>query len=450
MMWGMKARQYIERKNMEIRTFAERRQSLMKKLGKGSVVVIPGAKEVIRNGDAHYPFRQNSDFYYLTGFCEPEAVLVLTTRGSDGEFILFNRPNDPKMETWTGKRAGQQGSCQHYGANRSYPTSELKTELQTLLANCQRLYYPLGQDYEFDQLVIDTLNVLHGQHRSGIEAPEQIFNIQSIIHEMRLFKSADEVMIMRQCAALSAEAHKKTMQICRPGMKEYDLEAELLRGFYSQGSRYPAYPSIVAGGGNACVLHYNTNDCELISGDLVLVDAGAELHGYAADITRTFPVNGRFSQEQRQLYELVLKAQLAVINKIRPGVFWNVLQETAVSVLSEGLVELGLLSGKVETLIEKNAYQEFYMHSSGHWLGLDVHDVGAYKLNQSWRPLQPGMVLTVEPGLYINAGNPLVDDKWWNIGIRIEDDVLVTETGFEVLSHDVPKTVEEIEDLMKK
>lgn len=435
---------------MEMHIFAERRQLLMNKLGKGAVAVIPGAKEIIRNGDTHYPFRQNSDFFYLTGFCEPEAVLVLTTQGTQGEFILFNRPNDPKMETWTGKRAGQTGACQYFGANHSYPIAELKVQLQSLLANCQRLYYPLGQDYEFDQLIIDTINILHSQHRMGIDAPEQIYNIQSFLHEMRLLKSDDELKIMRQCIELSATAHQLAMQRCNPGMHEYELEAEILQGFYSQGSRYPAYPSIVAGGSNACVLHYNTNDCVLQSGDLVLIDAGAELSGYAADITRTFPVNGQFSPEQRQLYELVLKAQLAIIHKVKPGTLWNELQETAVFVLTDGLLELGLLTGNIDTLIKSNAYQEFYMHSSGHWLGLDVHDVGAYKINQAWRPLEPGMVLTVEPGLYINGNNPRIDEKWWNIGIRIEDDIVVTDTGFEVLSYNVPKTVEEIEGLMKK
>lgn len=432
---------------MDENSYQQRRRRLMEQVSKGAVVLLPSAKEVIRNGDAHYPFRQNSDFFYLSGFSEPESVIVLTNHPCN-EFIMFNRPNDPRMETWTGKRAGQQGARFLFGADRAYPIDELRVQLPTLLENCHTLYYPFGHDVAFDQLIIETINHLRTQHRSGINAPEQIVNLDPLLHEMRLFKDAEEIALMQASADISAKAHIKAMRRCRPGMKEYELEAILLETFVSNGSRAPAYSCIVAGGENACTLHYIENDADLKAGDLVLIDAGAEVGGYAADITRTFPVSGKFSASQHLLYELVLKAQLEIINMIKPGVYWHTLQETAVRVLTEGLVQLGLLSGKIEELIATQAYQAFYMHGAGHWLGLDVHDVGLYKQNQHWRQLEPGMVLTVEPGLYVKSDNPLIDSRWWGIGIRIEDDVLVTQKGSLVLSHKVPKTIEEIEALM--
>lgn len=426
--------------------FTNRRQQLMSSIGQDAVAIVSAAPEYLRNGDSHYPYRQNSNFYYLTGFSEPEAIAVLIPK--ENKFILFNRLRDPAQETWTGRRAGQTGACEEYGANEAYPIHEFKNKLLSYLSNYKRVCIALGQNLKLDTMVAEEIKAIREKSRSGTEAPLAIVDLESYLQEMRLFKSPLEIEWMRKAAEISAQAHIVAMQNCRPGMYEYELEADLLHEFYRQGSRFPAYTSIVGSGENTCILHYSENNAELKSGDLVLIDAGCEYQCYASDITRTFPVNGRFTPEQKAIYDIVLQAQLAAINAVKPGVRWDVMQEICARTITEGLVALGILKGTVNELIAKNAYFDFYMHRSGHWLGMDVHDVGAYKVSGEWRELEPGMVFTVEPGIYIAANNPNVDKKWWNIGVRIEDDVLVTANGCEVLSAKTPKQVADIEALM--
>jgi len=430
--------------------YAERRQRLFAQVGKGNIAIIASGTELLRNGDAHFAFRQNSDFYYLTGFNEPEAIAVFIPDRVQGQYILFNRPRDPDMEIWNGKRAGQAGAVEHYGADEAYPIHEFADKLIELLAESQRVFYPVGRQTKLDEQIMNAVNILRTRGRKGYSVPVEFINIEHLIHEMRLIKSSAELDVMRKAAAISGVAHKRAMSKCKPGMYEYELEAEMQYEFYKQGSRSPAYNFIVGTGENACILHYNENNAAIKDGDMILIDAGCEFENYASDITRTFPANGRFSPEQRAIYELVLQAQLAVIASIRPGLHWNELHELAARKITEGLVQIGLLQGNVNTLIASNAYQKFYMHLTGHWLGIDVHDAGAYKQAGHWRTLQPGMVFTVEPGVYISANTPGVDKKWWNIGVRIEDDVVVTETGCEVLTASTPKTIAEIEALVGK
>ena len=432
---------------MHMKEFARRRKQLMRMMGRGSVAVIPAAPVRGRNRDVEYPYRQDSDFFYLTGFPEPEAVAVLIPGRKAAEYILFCRERDPVMETWNGRRAGQEGACTLYGADDSFPVGDIDDILPGLLEGRERVYYTVGIQPEFDQRVFGWVNQIRARGRTGSRAPDEYVSLEHLMHDMRLFKSRAEIKTMRKAMQISVNAHRRAMQICRPGMREYQIEAEFLHEFRTHGAE-PAYPSIVGGGENACILHYTENDAELTDGDLVLIDAGAEYQCYAADITRTFPVNGRFSAPQRAVYEVVLAAQYAAIDKVRPGNTWNDPHAAAVEVLTEGLVELGLLKGKVRTLLKKEAYRQFYMHRTGHWLGMDVHDVGDYKVGGEWRVLEPGMVLTVEPGLYIPAGAKGVARKWWNIGVRIEDDVLVTADGCEVLTAAAPKAVDEIEALM--
>ena len=438
--------------------FAARRQALMAKIGPQGVAVIRSAGVQIRNRDADYPFRQDSDFLYLTGFNEPEAVAVLLPGREDGEFVLFCQEKDPTMERWTGIRAGVDGAVQDYGADQAFVSKELNSRMPGLLAGRQEIHYFMGLDNAFDQQVMGWLNVLRKQARSGVKPPDTFRILDSSLHELRLFKSEAEVAMMRHAANTAARAHTRAMQICQPGQFEFEVEAEILREFRRDGME-PAYTSIVGGGDNACILHYVENRCALKDGDLLLIDAGGEHHGYASDITRTFPVNGRFSPEQAQLYQLVLDAQKAAIATVKPGATFNDPHEAAVRTLVTGMVELGLLSGDVEELIKdppkpddgspapEAAYRQFYMHRTGHWLGLDVHDVGDYKTGGEWRRLEPGMVLTVEPGIYVSPADN-VDPKWWNIGIRIEDDVLVTADGHEVLTRAVVKEIAAIEALM--
>ena len=429
------------------KNFAERRQKVMQAIGKGGMMILPAAPEYIRSGDTDYLYRQNSDFYYLTGFKEPSAVLVLIPGRAEGDYVLFNRPRDPKMEVWVGPRAGQDGACKDFGAKQSFPIEALDEKMLELLSNCQRVYYPVGANQAFDQQVMTWTNKTRAQVRSGVSAPSEFIHSGDVLHEMRLRKDADEIALMRKATQISAKAHVKAMQICKPGMMEYELQAELLAEFCRNGSYPPAYPSIVGAGANSCVLHYVDNNAAMKDGDLVLIDAGGEYEYYTSDITRTFPVNGRFSAEQRAIYELVLQIQLAVIAKVKPGVLWPVLQETAIQVMTEGLLRLGILQGDLKQLLAEKAYFQFYMHNIGHWLGLDTHDVGKYRIGTEWRQLEPGIVHTVEPGIYIRP-DASVDKKWWNIGVRIEDDILVTANGCEVLTKDVPKQVEEIEHLM--
>jgi Xaa-Pro aminopeptidase len=428
--------------------YAKRRKQLMQKIGSTGILILPTGPVARRNGDYDYPFRQSSDFYYLTGFEEPEALLLLIPHRKKGEFVLFNRAKDRATEIWEGLRAGQEGACKHYGVDEAYPISELAHKLPELLDGRSEIHYALGTDKPTDTLLIDTLNKLRSKVRNGIQSPFALLDITHTLHEMRLIKSPGEIALMRKVAEISADAHIRAMKMCKPGINEYQLEAELLHEFQRHGARFPAYTSIVGSGANTCILHYNSNNQMVQEGDMVLIDAGAEYHNYAADITRTFPANGRFSAEQRAVYEIVLAAQEAGIKSIRPGAPWTIVQSTMLKIITQGLVDLGLLKGKVKDLIEKEAYFPFYMHKSGHWLGLDVHDVGRYKAEGKWRTFEPGMVLTVEPGIYISADIPGVPKRWHNIGIRIEDDVLVTETGTEVLSKKVPKTIAEIEKLM--
>jgi len=432
---------------MDQKEFARRRKQLMHMMGADAIAILPTNPERPRNRDVDYPFRPDSDFFYLTGFPEPEAVAVLAPGRPHGEYLLFCRDRDLEKEIWNGRRAGPEGAVERFGADDAFPISDIDDILPGLLESRERVFYNMGAAPEFDQRLIGWVNGLRSQSRAGKQAPDEFVSLEHFVHDMRLYKSRAEVKVMRQAANIAARAHKRAMQACRPGMMEYELEAEFLHEFRKAGGE-PAYPSIVGGGENACILHYTENNAELNKGELVLIDAGVEHECYASDITRCFPVGGRFSKAQRAVYELVLDAQLAAIEEVYPGSTWNAPHDAAVKVLTRGLVKLGLLKGRTPTLVKEHAYRKFYMHRTGHWLGMDVHDVGDYKVGDAWRVLEPGMVLTVEPGLYIAAGTKGVARKWWNIGVRIEDDVLVTRDGHDVLSKNVPKTVDEIESLM--
>jgi Xaa-Pro aminopeptidase len=414
------------------------------------VAVLPAASVSVRNRDVEFPYRQDSDFVYLTGFPEPEAVLVLIPDREEGEFVLFCRERSPEMETWNGRRAGLEGARSDYGADEAFPITELDERMPELLQDRERVYYTLGKRADFDQRFMVWLNRVRGKARTGVRAPRVFVSLDDLVHGLRLIKSPAEIKAMRRAAEISAAAHRRAMEVCQPGMLESQLEAELIHEFMRQGCRSPAYPSIVGSGRNACILHYTQNTARLRHGDLVLIDAGGEYEHYAADITRTFPVSGRFSAAQKAVYEVVLSAQKAAIAKVRTGSRWNEPHDAAVRVLTEGMVELGLLQGAVDELITQEAYRRFYMHRTGHWLGMDVHDVGDYKVDGEWRVLEPGMVLTVEPGIYIpeSEGEEAVAQHWRNIGIRIEDDVLVTRAGHEILSASVPKAIDDIEALV--
>jgi Xaa-Pro aminopeptidase len=433
--------------------FARRRKRLMQMMSRASVAILPAAPERLRNRDAEYPYRQDSDFHYLTGFPEPGAVVVLIPKRKHGEYILFCRERDPHMETWHGRRAGLEGARDLYGADDAFPITDIDDILPGLLESCERIYSAMGCNPDFDRQIIGWINQLKEQARAGVHSPNEFVTLDHLLHDMRLYKSRAEIAAMRRAARISATAHKRAMQVCQPGMMEYEIEAEFQYIFQRHGC-VPAYTPIVGGGENGCILHYTENNAELRDGELLLIDAGAENALYAADITRTFPIGGRFNPEQKALYELVLAAQQAAIDKVRPGNHWNKPHEAALRVLTRGLIKLGLLKGNLRTLLKEEAYRPFYMHRTGHWLGLDVHDVGDYKVGDVWRVLEPGMVLTIEPGLYIapstKVGNRRVAKKWQGIGIRIEDDVLVTRDGCEILSRDAPKTVAEIEGLMSK
>jgi Xaa-Pro aminopeptidase len=424
-----------------------RRRALLKAIGPDGVAILPAAREVIRNRDVHYPFRQASDFTYLTGFPEPEAVAVFVPGRPEGEFVLFCRPRDPEREQWDGYRAGVEGAVSTYEADQAHPLSDLDRLMPGLLDARTPVFFPIGADPAFDARVFGWVNQVRANVRKGALAPETFVTIESVLHEQRLRKSEAELKLMRRAARLSAEGHCRLMQRCRPGLSEGDLETEFIHHCAAGGARCQAYPPIVAGGLHACVLHYVENDAPLKDGDLVLVDAGCEWHGYASDITRTFPVNGRFSPPQRALYDLVLAAQRAAIAKARPGNRWIEPHDAALKVLTKGLIRLGVLTGQPAKLIEDEAYKPYYMHRTGHWLGMDVHDVGHYKQHGEWRRLEPGMVLTVEPGLYMPATDA-VPEPYRLIGIRIEDDVLITADGNEVLSAAVPTDPDAIEALM--
>ena len=419
----------------------------MRMIGNDAIAIVPAATVKIRNRDVEFDYRQDSDFMYLTGFQEPEAVAVFVPGRTHAQFILFCRERDMEMETWNGRRAGQQGAIDNYGADDAFPIGDIDEILPGILEQRERVFYTMGVNAEFDHRVIGWVNQIREKGRGGSHTPHEFIALEHLLHELRLFKSGVEISHMKKAAKAAIAGHRRAMQICQPGMYEHQVEAELLYEFKKAGCE-TAYPSIVGGGENGCILHYTDNNQELNDGDLLLIDAGAEYQGYASDITRTFPVNGEFSEPQLELYDLVLQAQTAAIDAVQPGNHWNDPHEAAVKVLTKGLVKLGLLKGRPSQLIKNEEYRRFYMHRTGHWLGLDVHDVGDYKIEEQWRLFEPGMALTVEPGLYIPAKSRGVPKRYWNTGIRIEDDVRVTRNGNEVITSALVKEPEDIERLM--
>ena len=431
---------------MNPKILADRRKDLCDMIGDG-IAILATARHQTRNHDVLFPFRPDSDFYYLTRFPEPEAIAVFAPGRSDGEFLLFCRERDPNKEQWDGLRAGLSGAVERYGADQAFPIGQFDNQLPTLLDNREKIYGLIGRYPELDRRILAATTTVRNQRRSGVHPPDGYIDLRNILHEMRLIKDKEEVKWMGAAAKLAAAGHMRAMRYVAPGKKEFQVQAELECEFRLGGSEYPAYPSIVAGGKNACILHYIDNNCELHDGDLLLIDAGAELDCYASDISRTFPVNGKFSGEQRALYEIVLAAWKAAIKQVRPRCSVDDYHQAALRVLTEGMVDIGLLKGEPGELVETGAYYRFYMHRTGHWLGMDVHDVGDYKIDGQWRLLEPGMVLTVEPGIYIKASED-VDSRWHNIGIRVEDDVHVTHRGCEILTKDAPREPDEIEALM--
>jgi Xaa-Pro aminopeptidase len=419
----------------------------MKLMGKDSIAIVPAAPIRHRNSDVEYAYRQDSDFFYLTGFGEPEAVAVLIPGRAQAEYVLFVRDRDPARETWDGRRAGPAGATRVYGADDAFPFADMDEILPGLIEGRARVFYTMGVYADFDARVVGWVNGLRAQSQRGRHPPQEFVALDHVLHDMRLFKSTAELELMRESARIAARAHVRAMRTCRPGMNEYEIMAELVHEFRLHNAD-TSYQPIVGGGANACILHYRENDQQLADGDLLLVDAGCEYQCYASDITRTYPVNGRFSPEQRAIYEIVLEANLAAIAKVRPGNHWNDPHDAAVRVVTQGLVKLGLLKGRVASLEKAEAYRRFFMHRTGHWLGMDVHDVGDYKVGDEWRVLEPGMVMTIEPGIYIPAGMRGVPKRFHNIGIRIEDDVAVTRGGCEVLTSRAPKAVRDIESLM--
>ncbi len=429
--------------------FARRRRQLMRLMGRDSIAVLPAAPVRHRNGDVEYAYRQDSDFHYLTGFGEPEAVAVLVPGRAQAEYILFVRERDRARETWDGRRAGPVGASRDYGADDAFPITDMDEILPGLLENRTRVFYTMGEYSDFDQRVVGWVNGLRTQARNGRHPPQEFVALDHLLHDMRLYKSRHELGLLRTAARISARAHQRAMRFCRPGLTEYQVMAELLHEFRRHNAD-TAYEPIVGSGANSCILHYRDNDQPLASGDLLLIDAGCEFECYASDITRTFPVNGRFTSEQRAVYEVVLEANRAAIACVRPGNHWNQPHEAAVRVITHGLVKLGLLKGRPASLIRSGAYRRFFMHRTGHWLGLDVHDVGDYKVGDEWRVLEPGMAMTIEPGIYLPGGARGVPRRFRNIGIRIEDDVVVTKRGAEVLTARAPKDPAQIEALMAR
>ena len=428
--------------------YARRRKALMAQMVPNSIAILPASAVAIRNRDVEHVYRQDSDFQYLSGFPEPEAAVVLIPGREYGEYVLFCRERNPTRELWDGLRAGQEGAMRDFGADDAFPINDIDDILPGLIEGRDRVYSAMGSNPEFDRHLMDWINVIRSKAHLGAQPPNEFVALDHLLHDMRLYKSAAEIKVMRCAAEISARAHVRAMQASRAGLHEFSLEAELDYEFRKGGAKMPAYGSIVASGRNACILHYQENDAVLKDGDLVLIDAACEIDCYASDITRTFPVSGKFSPEQKAIYELVLKAQNAAFAAIGPDKHWNQAHEATVQVITAGLVELGLLVGDVGDLIVNEAYKAFYMHRAGHWLGMDVHDVGEYKVGGEWRVLEVGMTLTVEPGIYIAPDNQTVAKKWRGIGVRIEDDVVVTKHGCEILSGGVPKTVAEIEALM--
>jgi len=432
---------------IDVELYRGRRLRLAQRMQRG-VAVIATAPEQLRNGDAHYPYRFDSYFYYLTGFPEPEAVLLLIAGENPGS-LLFCRDKDVDREIWDGFRYGPDGARASFGFDQTCSVKQLDEMVPKLLADQPAVFCDMGENAEWDARLIQWLNAVRAQARSGVSAPGEIRDVRKLLDEMRLVKDGHELAVMRRAALISAGAHRRAMQYARPGRHEYEVEAELLHEFRRGGAQAPAYSPIVAGGANACVLHYVANDQPLTDGELLLIDAGCELDGYASDITRTFPINGRFAPAQKDVYELVLAAQSAAIAEVRAGKPWDAPHEAAVRVLARGFIDLGLCRGSLDAVIESGDYRRFYMHRTGHWLGMDVHDCGEYKRAGTWRTLEPGMVLTVEPGSYIRPGEG-VPQHLWNIGVRVEDDVVVTADACEVITSAAPKTVTDIEDLMRR
>ena len=427
--------------------FARRRRQLTRLMGRDSIAILPAAPVRHRNNDVEYAYRQDSDFHYLTGFGEPEAVAVLIPGREQAEYIMFVRERDPTRETYDGRRAGPDGATRDYGADDAFPIGDIDEILPGLLENRARVFYTMGMYADFDQRVVGWVNGLRTQARNGRHPPQEFVALDHVLHDMRLFKSRAEVELLRESARIACAAHVRAMRFCRPGRQEYEIMAELVHEF-RRNNADTSYQPIVGGGANSCVLHYRDNNKPLQDGDLLLVDAGCEYESYASDVTRTYPVNGRFTPEQRAVYDIVLEANQAAIARVKPGSHWNEPHEAAVHVVTQGLVKLGLLKGRVLKLEREGAYRRFFMHRTGHWLGIDVHDVGDYKVGDEWRLLEPGMVMTIEPGIYIPAGSRGVPKRMHNIGIRIEDDVVVTRTGVEVLTANAPKDTAAIESLM--
>ncbi|MBE9127944.1 MULTISPECIES: aminopeptidase P N-terminal domain-containing protein [unclassified Coleofasciculus] len=431
--------------------YRQRREQLMAKIGSGTAI-FRSAQAAVMHNDVEYNFRQDSDFYYMTGFNEPEAVAVLAPHHSEHRFVLFVQPKERDKEVWTGYRTGVDAAKENYGADEAYPISELDEKLPQYLEKADRIYYQLGRDRDFNATILKHWQQLMATYPKRGTGPMAIEATNPILYTMRMVKSPAELEMMRQAVAISVDAHNHAREFAQPGRYEYEVQAEIEYIFRQRGALSPAYPSIVASGANSCILHYVENNCQMQEGDLLLIDAGSSYGYYNADITRTFPVKGKFTPDQKIIYELVLKAQQEAIAQIQPGNPYNQFHDTAVRVLVEGLMELGLLVGDIEEIIKEEKYKPFYMHRTGHWLGLDVHDAGVYKHGEeAWQTFQPGQVVTVEPGLYIGLdiqpveGQPQIPDRWRGIGVRIEDDVLVTESGHEVLTAGVPKSVEEME-----
>ena len=429
--------------------FSERRSELSKKVLDNSAILVASSPIKSRISDTDYLYRQDSNFYYLSGYEEPESLLLIRPYAEKDNYIIFCRDRDPLKEQWDGFRSGQKGAVKDFDADKSLSISLVDELMPGLLEGAKNIYYSMSSPCGLDQRINVWLDQIRLNTRAGAEPPHSLLSLDSIIHEMRLLKSDEEIEVMKQAAEITTEAHIRAMKAVKPGMYEYQLEAEYLYAFNKNGARAPAYNSIVGGGNNACILHYVDNNCELKDGDVVLVDAGCEYKYYASDVTRTFPVNGTFTEEQKLIYSIVLEAHKQSIDQLQPGNKWNLAHEKSVEVIVEGLIDLGLIKSSKQEAIDNGEYAKFYMHRIGHWLGMDVHDVGAYKQDGDWRDLEPGMVMTIEPGIYILDSLEGVDDKWKGIGVRIEDDVLVTKKGFEVLTPNIPRSIEEVENTVQ-
>lgn len=432
---------------MSASIYARRRKELLNQIGEQDIVIVPTSPVKSRNSDVDYLFRPDSDFHYLSGFSEPEAVAVISPGRRQGEYVIFCRESDSQREMWDGRRAGLDGVVEQYGADDAFPIEDINEILPGMMEEKGKVFTTVGRYPDFDAQLLAWMTKIKQDASRGKHAPYEFVDLNHLLHEQRLIKRQDEIALMRKAGKMSAAGHKRAMQVCKPGMYEYQVQAEMECEFRKAGSHYNAYPSIVAGGENACILHYTENQDRLNDGDLLLIDAGAEYQMYASDISRTFPVNGKFSAEQRALYEIVLAAQEAAFDKCSAGHSWNQPHEAAVAVIAQGLLDEGLLQGSLQEVLESGTYTQFYMHRTGHWLGMDVHDVGDYQLDEDWRELEPGMVFTVEPGIYVSPATA-VAERWHNIGIRVEDNILVRKDGYENLTAAAPKSVQDIEQLM--